>query len=38
MKTEEQVEEDFEYSEKKFGLYEVWLTLYMGSFMILMVY
>lgn len=37
MKTEEQVEEDLEYSEK-FELYKVWLTLYMGTFMILMVY
>ena len=38
MKIEEQVEEDLEYSEKKFGLYKVWLTLYMGTFMILMIY
>lgn len=37
MKTEEQVEEDLEYSEK-FELYKVWLNLYMATFMILMVY
>lgn len=35
MKTEEQVVEDFEYSEEEPRLRKVWLALYLWAFMIL---